>query len=572
MNKAYRQLEKKYQRLVLLNKISSIASSSLEPPKLLRKLLETAVKATHATSGSIMLVDPNSSLLETEVSINLPKKTQQLKLRPGEGIIGWTVAHGKTLRIDDITKDPRYIPAKSSIRSELSVPLIIKGVVIGVLNCNSVKPSAFSDEDQSLLETIATNTSKILYNAWIFKQGQDNSRKLEILFTIAQTIVSAVNLDEVLGLMAEQATRLLNTPLCSIMLLDENKTELVLKASYGASHSYARKANLKVKESLIGVVVRRQQPLAILDVRVSQRYHHLELAKKEGLVSLLSVPLTYRNETIGAINVYTRHLHRFSNEEIRLLSALASFSAIAIDKARMYEKIVNVEEQLRQNERLSALGLMAAEIAHEIRNPLTVIKMLVHTFQEQFAHDPVHAKDCSMMMDKMNHMNAIVDRVLTFARSSEPDLRPVAVSNIFEDMQLLLRHKLKSHDVTLDLDCPADLAPIPLDRAQIEQALLNLILNALDAMGQGGNIILSGKKTHYSEQDWIEISITDNGPGMSAQLQDKLFQPFLTTRSQGTGLGLAIVQKIVENHQGKIIVESTPKKGSTFRLLFPFTT
>ncbi len=571
MNKADEKLRLKYRRLQLLLKISNISSSSLEPPRLLRKLLDVAVKTTRATSGSIMLVDPNTGMLEIEAAVNLPRRIQRLKLKPGEGITGWTVAHGKTLRVNNVTDDLRYIPVKSTVRSELAVPLIVKEVVIGVLNVDSTKTNAFTAEDQDLLEAIATGTSKILYQAWIFKQGQDRARQLEILFSIARTIVSAVNLDDVLALMAEQATRLLDTPLCSIMLLNETRDELILKASHGASRDYTGKPNLKVRESLIGVVIRRQQPLAILDVRDSQRYQHLELAQKEGLVSLLSVPLIHGAETIGAINIYTRHQHRFSNEEIHLLTALASFSAIAIDKARMYEKIGIVEDQLRQNERLSALGLLAAEIAHEIRNPLTVVKMLVHAFQEQFAQDSERIKDCAMMMDKMNQMNTIVDRVLTFARSSEPELAPVLVPAVFEDMSLLLRHKLKSHSAVLKVDCPADIPPVPLDRSQVEQALLNLILNALDAKDHAATITLSGKIIRVGDTDWLEIVVSDNGPGMTAAVREKLFQPFLTTKVTGTGLGLAIVQKIVENHRGKITVKSKPGKGTVFHLLFPVT-
>ena len=103
----------------------------------------------------------------------------------------------------------------------------------------------------------------------------------------------------------------------------------------------------------------------------------MEVARREGLVSLLSVPLIFGEQATGTLNVYTSQLHSFSNEEVRILSALAELSAIAIEKARLYERIVDVEEQLRQNEKLSALGLLAAEVAHEIRNPLTVMKMLV---------------------------------------------------------------------------------------------------------------------------------------------------------------------------------------------------
>src|SRR5204863_1748826 len=127
----------------------------------------------------------------------------------------------------------------------------------------------------------------------------------------------------------------------------------------------------------------------------------------------------------GALNVYTGESHSFSNEEIRILSALAELSAIGIEKARLYERVVDVEEQLRQNEKLSALGLLAAEVAHEIRNPLTVMKMLYHSLDLNYdANDP-RAKDARIMGEKMDHLNKIVEQVLDFARSTEPHLTSV---------------------------------------------------------------------------------------------------------------------------------------------------
>src|SRR5439155_6128412 len=137
----------------------------------------------------------------------------------------------------------------------------------------------------------------------------------------------------------------------------------------------------------------------------------------------------------------------FSNEEIRILSALADLSAIAIEKARLYERIVDVEEQMRQNEKLSALGLLAAEVAHEIRNPLTVMKMLYHSLDLKFPTDDPRARDVEMMGQKMDLLNKIVEQILDFASSTEPKLAPVNLNSLIEDLGLLTRHKLKNQNI-----------------------------------------------------------------------------------------------------------------------------
>src|SRR6185436_20764 len=171
-------------------------------------------------------------------------------------------------------------------------------------------------------------------------------------------------------------------------------------------------------------------------------YQNADVARREGLVSLLGMPLLFGGEAIGALSVYTGERHVFSNEEIHILSALTELSAIAIEKARLYERIVDVEEQLRQNEQLSALGLLAAEVAHEIRNPLTVMKMLYHSMDLRFPPDDPRARDATIKGEKMNHLNRIVEQVLDFARTTEPKLVAVDVNKLIDDLGLLTRHKL----------------------------------------------------------------------------------------------------------------------------------
>ncbi len=123
------------------------------------------------------------------------------------------------------------------------------------------------------------------------------------------------------------------------------------------------------------------------------------------------------------MSVYTAQPHVFSNDEVRILSAFAELSAIAIEKARLYERVVDVEEQLRQNEKLSALGLLAAEVAHEIRNPLTVMKMLYHSLDLRFPAGDPRAKDAAIMGEKIEHLNNIVERILDFARTANRNSR-----------------------------------------------------------------------------------------------------------------------------------------------------
>jgi signal transduction histidine kinase len=302
-------------------------------------------------------------------------------------------------------------------------------------------------------------------------------------------------------------------------------------------------------------------------VQEHDAYRHIELARKEGLVSLLSVPMAVGDTIIGALSVYTGQPYRYSTQDAKILSTLANLSAVAIENARLHEKMVAAEEQLRHNERLSMLGLLAAEVAHEIRNPLTVMKMLFHSLDLKFPASDPRARDTEVMAEKMDHLNKIMDQLLSYARSNEPAVELADINGLLEDVLLLTRHKLSQQNVVLKTVLAKDLPKVRIDRGQIEQACLNLILNAAEAMPRGGKLTVS---TALHSSSLILLTFQDTGVGMSPEKQKQLFEPFLTTKAHGTGLGLAIVHKIVVGaHHGQIEVESAPEKGTTFRLLLP---
>jgi signal transduction histidine kinase len=300
----------------------------------------------------------------------------------------------------------------------------------------------------------------------------------------------------------------------------------------------------------------------------------VEVARREGLVSLLSVPLIFGEQSTGTLNVYTSQLHSFSNEEVRILSALAELSAIAIEKARLYERIVDVEEQLRQNEKLSALGLLAAEVAHEIRNPLTVMKMMYHSLDLKFPAGDPRAKDAEIMSEKMDHLNKIVEQILAFARSTEPNLSPVNLNQLVADLGLLVRHKLNNQHIELEHRLAAELPPVMADATQLEQAFLNLTLNAVEAMPLGGKLTIATRVSRLPRSSGtashVVIEFKDTGEGMSEEVRRRAFSSLLsTTKSKGTGLGLAIVARVVETHRGRVKVISRLGSGTTIRIVLP---
>lgn len=563
--------------LALLGKLTRIYLSSANSETVFQTSLRDVVKFFKAISGSIALINPETGYLEIDTSVGLNEQNRKLKLELGKGITGWVAAHGKPARVSNVRDDPRYVEVKKEICSELAVPLLRERnliqngeedtEVIGVLNIDSHRLNAFSEEDEALLTTIASHVSNFIQTSWFHERERRRAMELDELFQLGQTLLLADTLQDALGLIAQGGRKLLKTAFCDVLLLDESGQQLKWSATSQVIKKDLEEYFISVDNTQIGMAVRRKRPVTVYDIQKNDPLPFAIRNQKNQLVSLLSVPLLTGDQVFGALAFYTNKHHLFSNDEIQIVTAFATQAALAIQRAQLSEKLLSTEEALRQSERLSAIGLLAAEVAHEIRNPLTVMKMLTHHLDRELASgDPRH-KDFAILTRKMDQMNLTVERILGLARSSEPQFEMLSLNSIVEDLILLTRHKVHNLNIRLKLTLDQKLSPTPLDRTQMEQALLNLMLNALAAMPKGGTLQITTQESPSPLGQWIEIR--DSGMGMSSRQREQLFQPFLTSKAKGTGLGMAIVKKIIQAHGGEISIKSRPRAGTAIRILLP---
>jgi signal transduction histidine kinase len=564
-------LRERLEKLQILYDASSLINATMEPREVITRVLEGAVQIMGATSGSLRMLDAEQGTLPLELAIGEGQDLlRAVALRLGEGITGWVARHGEPLLVRDVTRDPRYFPIRADVRSELAVPLVIEGRVMGVLNVDSTAVDAFDDTDLELLMALANQAARVIHNAQLHAQVKRKALELASLFSVGQAIVSSLDLDEVLKRITRKAADLMEVKLCSLMLLDEGGEELSIRAVHGASESYVRKPNLKVADSLLGRVVRERTPLSVADVREHPEFKYSRLAREEGLVSLLSVPMIFQDRVVGLLNVYTGRPQRFRQEELELLTALAGQSAIAIENARLYGSVVAAEERIRQSERLLLLGEMAAEVAHEVRNPLTVIRMLIHSLHEEFDDGDPRKRDTQVIEQKIAQMGRIVEQFLHITRQREPELELLDLHELIDDTLSLTRHRLDRQKIRVVRRFAADLPRILGDRAQLEQALLNLILNAAQAMGEAGRLTVgTGRAAARGGPPKVRVTLQDTGVGIPREKLHEIFRPFVSLRPEGIGLGLAVVQRILKQHQGSIFVRSTLGRGSRFTLELP---
>ncbi|MDD4933576.1 MAG: GAF domain-containing protein [Methylacidiphilaceae bacterium] len=556
-------------RLIIERARPEEIQSLLNPRGVIRCFLRLALAKTQADSGSFVLLNPSTGFLDIEASIGLRKGAGRTKLRADEGVTGWVATTGRPMRIFDVQREWRYVAIDPRIRSELAVPVEVGSTVIGVLNVDSHRVGHFTQRHEQELVQLAGEAAQWLAMGWEIEGFRHKARQLGTLVEMAQTLVSQPGLDQLVDGVVRNAARLLAGARSFLFLLTEDKAHLVLRAAFGAGPGLPRGLAIPVDESVFSVVVKKGKPLSVLDLAEEPYVHCLELRSQgEGLRSLLAVPLSFADR-IGVLSVFMAERHRFSNSEIELLQTLADLSMVAIQKARLIQQIMKIEEGLRQSERLSALGLLATEVAHEIRNPLTVIQMLFYTLAEKFSDEPGVQKDVAVIGAKLRQMNRIAEQVLTLGRSAQPLVELLSVEEMLDEILLLVRHKLAAQGIQVEKSVSSPMPLLQGDRGQIEQALLNLILNAAEVMPKGGILGLDASVVERDGIAYLALGVRDSGPGMTAKELEDLFVPFLTRKTQGTGVGMAIVRKIMEDHRGKVEVDSVPGRGSRLSLLFP---
>ncbi len=389
--------------------------------------------------------------------------------------------------------------------------------------------------------------------------------RLEALFSIGTEISSTLQLDEVLTRIVAHACRLMEARVASLLLIDRQEGTLHPAATHGASDAYLALPNREVSSSLIGEVITTGRPLHILDVRKETRYRVSDVARQEGLCTLLSVPLRAKDTVVGVLNVYTAQPRDFDEDALRLLTLLASQSAIAIENATLHRDEMETREQLRQSEKLAALGTLSAGLAHELRNPLNTVSMLMYAMGRDMSAEDRFSPDVAVIQGELRRMSLLIEQFLAFARPQPPHFQRERIEEIMEETLLLIGPEARTRGIAIRKEWTKDLPLVWADGTQIKQVFLNLLLNALQAMAHTGTLTVRLSVSGGS----LLTAIMDEGEGISPEVKAKLFEPFFSTKQGGTGLGLSISQRMIEGHNGRLRLFSQPGIGTSAIVRLP---
>jgi two-component sensor histidine kinase len=385
-----------------LHRVSEAIASAGDIDQMLQVVAEVAVSVTGTEACFIYLVEESSKDLVMRAIYGAEQSLAgKIRLHAGEGVTGWVTQQMKPLSIPEKAwKDARfkYFPALSEERFEsfLSVPIVAKGRAIGAINVRTLQPLTYSPGQTHLLETIAGQVAGAIELARLHHATQVRSTQLSAISEVSKTITSNLYLEEILQLIVAMTAETMSFTICSIMLVDRERGELIIKASSTESPIYRKKPNVKIAESVAGRAVTTGEPITIQDVRKSVGYQYPDIARQEGLCSLICVPLTFQDRVIGVLNCYTSKPHEFSEEETRLLTTLAHQAAIAIENSKLMVKSAIIQEMHHRikNNLQTISSLLRLEMRSAPDNPEEVLRESINRIQSIAAvHDLLSRED-----------------------------------------------------------------------------------------------------------------------------------------------------------------------------------
>jgi phosphoserine phosphatase RsbU/P len=334
------------ETLAVLSEISHEINSSLNLDQVLASAAQQIRRLIDYEIFAVLLPEESSGDLYFRFAIgHRPEVIENWRIPVGDGIIGTAVALGQTIRVGDVSKDKRYLTAIDAVRSEIAVPLIVRGRVIGVMDIESSQPDYFTPSQQAILTLVGGRISTAVENARLYEAAQKQAETLLLLNEIGREAGASLNVDEILRRAVELTKRLIDYQIFSILLYDEVAAVFRHSVTVKFGQRVQEKSTVAGHEGIVGAAAKLRRPIVVPDVSLDPRYRMVNPETR----SELAVPMVYKNRVVGVMDLESPQLNYFSADHVQVLSILAAHLAVSIENARLYEQVARDEMRMERD-------------------------------------------------------------------------------------------------------------------------------------------------------------------------------------------------------------------------------
>jgi signal transduction histidine kinase/HAMP domain-containing protein len=616
---ALRTSEEEARRLAQENatmaEIGRIISSTLNIEEVYDRFAEEAHKLIPFDGISLNTVDPEKDTVTFSFTRGISVKGREPgSIFPLTGSVTAAVAQTRSPLIVPVEEGNEWMSRfpvlslayQAGLRTLMIVPLISKDEVIGTLHLRSTQRNIYSDRDLKMAESVASQIAGAVANAELFierqraeeslKQSEENARQLArenaAMAEIGRIISSTLHIEEVYEGFSEEVKKIIPFDRIVVNFIDPEKGA-VRNVYMSGEQIQDRSAELTypLEGSGNAEMVRTKSTLLIQTEDFDEyqdRFPMLLSTYQAGFRSIMNVPLFSKGKVIGGLLLRSRKPYAYTDKEVRLAERIGSQIAGAIANAQLYTELIDtenervtLEEQFRQSQKMEAVGRLAGGVAHDFNNILTIIKGYgqLCLMKSPEKHSP--EEDIAEILKAADRAADLTRQLLAFSRRQVMEMKVLDLNSLLMNLEKMLR-RIIGEDVVLAMNLAGNLGRIKADPGQIEQVIINLAVNARDAMLSGGRLTIETAdivldddyvRSHVGMNPghYVWLAVSDTGTGMTPEVKERVFEPFFTTKEngKGTGLGLSMVYGIVKQSGGNVSVYSEPGHGSVFKIYLP---
>ena len=563
----YQETVRRLKETETLNAVTTTLTRSLDLDQVLQAIVDSATGLVSASTGSVIhLVDEATGRLIPRASAAPEVGIQEaLEMSIGQGIAGLVLQEKRLINVSNVEEDPRFlrVDIPTPKKSLLSAPLMMGDRCLGTISLHSNKVNAFTPEDERLLSTLASQAAIAVENARLYEKVTERMIEATLLHRLSDVLIRTLNLDQLLENILDVLHKAFGYSHCAILLPDKKSGELRVKAARGYLQAMKEAFQADPAAGITGWVATHKVPLNVPDVTRDERYvEWVEETRSE-----IAVPMLGGEQVVGILDIQSPKVHAFSEDDLRILSSVAAQAAIAIERARLFQEV-------RELDRMKSD--FVSNVSHELRTPLANIKLYAALAQKGRPEKRQHYLD--IIESETERLETLIEDILDLSRlergAVKLQMEPLPLAEIVQQVVGAHLATAQAKGIELAWQVPDGLPTLYADRTQLLLMLNNLLGNALQYTPRGGSVWVEARVGKWRGQPALHIAVHDTGIGIPPDEQERIFERFYRGRhtpvgTTGTGLGLAIVKESMALHGGDVTVESAVGQGSTFTLCFP---